>query len=512
MAGSRDHRRAQQSAAAGALALALVGGLSSWAGQAAAPAADPGRESARRPNFLIILTDDQRFDTIAALGNRHIRTPNLDRLVQRGVVFTNAYILGSHHGAVCMPSRAMLLTGRHYFNLPDSITATWHAPVEQRGTCEHITFPEVFRHAGYGTFGTGKWHNGRKLFAKGFTGGGNVFFGGMSDHLAVPVYDFDPAGAYPAGQAHRGGKFSSELFTDAVVNHLKSSSAIEPFLIYLSYTAPHDPRMAPAEYAAMYAPEDVLLPPNFMGEHPFPMGDLRIRDGKLAPFPRTEAVVREHIAAYYAMISHLDAQIGRVLDALEESGHGDDTIIVFSSDNGLAVGQHGLMGKQNIYEHSVHVPLILAGPGLPAGERCEALVYLHDVFPTICQLAGEPIPDSVESRSLLPLIRDDAEGARSSLFFAYSTDYDRRTGKPRGILRGVRTERWKLILSHYENTVTTLLFDLQADPWETRNLALDPAQAGRVDELKNLLRQWIERSGDRVELDRPDWGSAGGGP
>lgn len=512
MAGPCNRRRALQSVAVGTLALALIGGLSSCTEQAVELVADPARESARRPNFLIILTDDQRFDTIAALDNRHIRTPNLDRLVERGVVFSNAYILGAHHGAVCMPSRAMLLTGRSYFNLPDSITAMWQAPAEQRGTCEHITFPEVFRQAGYGTFGAGKWHNGRQLFANGFTGGRNIFFGGMSDHLAVPVYDFDPTGAYPPDQAHRGAKFSSELFTDGVVDFLESDAAVEPFLIYLSYTAPHDPRMAPAEYAAMYPPENLPLPANFIGEHPFPMGDLRIRDEKLAPFPRTEAVVREHIAAYYAMISHLDAQIGRVLDALAQSGHDDDTIIVFSSDNGLAVGQHGLMGKQNIYEHSVHVPLILAGPGLPAGRRCEALVYLHDVFPSICELAGLPIPDSVESRSLLPPLRAKAEPGRSSLFFAYSSNFNWRTEKPRGILRGIRTDRWKLILSNYRDTVTTLLFDLQADPWETKNLADDPAQAERVDELTALLREWIRRSGDRVDLDRPDWGFAGGTP
>jgi arylsulfatase A-like enzyme len=512
MAGVSDHHRAQQSVVAGTLALALIGGLTGCTGRAAELVADPAREAPRRPNLLLIITDDQRFDAIGALGNPQIRTPNLDRLVAAGTAFTNAYILGSHHGAVCMPSRAMLLTGRHYFNLPDSVTAMWQAPAGSRGDCPFITFPEHFRRAGYTTFGVGKWHNGRGLYARGFAGGANIFFGGMADHLAVPVHDFDPTGAYPPKQAHRGEKFSSELFTDPVVDFLQSRTADEPFLVYLAYTAPHDPRMAPVEFAQMYRPDDLPLPANFMPEHPFPMGDLRIRDEKLAPFPRTEAVVREHIAAYYAMISHLDAQIGRILDALAATGQDRNTVIVFAGDNGLAVGQHGLLGKQNIYEHSVRIPLILAGPGVPAGRRCDGLVYLRDVFPTICELSGLPTPDSVQTRSLVPLLEGGADGGRSSVFLAYSSAPGAGAERPPGILRGVRSGRWKLILCNYGGSVTTLLFDLNEDPWEMNNLADDPAHADRLRTLTALLRQWIIESGDRVDLDRPDWGFGASGP
>src|SRR5690606_25798798 len=178
----------------------------------------------------------------------------------------------------------------------------------------------------------------------------------------------------------------------------------QPFFLYLSYTAPHDPRMAPEEFASQYPPDEILLPENFMPEHPFPNGELKIRDENLAPFPRTEENTREHIAAYYAMISHVDAQIGRVLDALDQSGQAENTMIIFAGDNGLAVGQHGLMGKQNLYEHSIRVPLIISGPGIPQGEKRETLCYLLDLFPTLCEFIDIPTPDSVEGVSFAPVI------------------------------------------------------------------------------------------------------------
>src|SRR5262249_37846224 len=161
----------------------------------------------------------------------------------------------------------------------------------------------VFRKAGYTTFGTGKWHNGPALFARCFSTGANIFFGGMSDHLAVPVNDFDPSGQYLASKRHTGEKFSSELFADSVIQFLKQQSPDRPFLAYTAFTAPHDPRMAPKEYAVMYDPEKIEVPRNFLPEHPFDNGEMKVRDEALAPWPRTEKVVREHIAAYYAMIT-----------------------------------------------------------------------------------------------------------------------------------------------------------------------------------------------------------------
>ncbi len=154
---------------------------------------------------------------------------------------------------------------------------------------------------------------------------------------------------------------------------------------------PHDPRLAPAEFTKLYDPAKISLSKNFMPEHPFDNGELKIRDELLAPHPRTPAVMRQHLADYYATISHLDSEVGRVLAEIERRGWADNTIVIYSSDQGLAVGgRHGLMGKQNLYEH-VKPPLVFAGPGIPRGQS-DALVYLYDLFPTICDFAVRKLP------------------------------------------------------------------------------------------------------------------------
>ena len=245
----------------------------------------------------------------------------------------------------------------------------------------------------------------------------------------------------------------------------------------------------------MYDPEDVSLPPNFLPGHPFDNGELKVRDEQLAAFPRTAYEVKRHIAEYYGIISHLDSQIGRILDALEATGLADNTIIIFTADNGLAVGQHGLIGKQSVYDHSVHVPLIVCGPGLPRGERRDALCYLFDIFPTVCDLGDFPCPPSVEGQSLLPLFHNAELEGREALMFAYK-DFQ----------RGIRTRQWKLILTHVKGERHTQLYDLRNDPWETKNLAGDPAQAGRVAELKGKLQALMTAQGDAARLDLPGWG------
>ncbi len=449
--------------------------------------------AATRPNILFLFTDDQRFSTLNALNNPEVRTPAMDRLVRNGTAFTSAGIMGGTIGAVCAPSRAMLMTGQTLFHVDRSIIRPERSRPEERRP--YIMFPELLRQHGYETFATGKWHNGEKLFARCFSSGENIFFGGMSDHLKVPVADFDPTGEYPRNKRRTGGKFSSELFTDSAVNFLGKAPKDRPWLAYIAYTAPHDPRMAPKEYAKLYPPSKIELPPNFMPEHPFDNGDMRLRDEKLAPWPRTPEVIREHIAAYYAMITHVDAQIGRVLEALERTGQAENTIIVFAGDNGLAVGQHGLLGKQNMYEHSVRVPLVIGGAGLPKGRQSGALCYLYDVFPTLCDLTGTKTPETVEGSSLTPILRGNADKVRDSMFFAY-----------RDFQRAVKTRRWKLILYNAGGRKTTQLFDLHNDPAEMKNLAADPGQEARIRELTALMKSWMKKTDDHVDLDKPDWG------
>ncbi len=441
----------------------------------------------RRPNILFLFSDDQRFDSINALGNSEIMTPNLDRLVQSGVTFTRAHIMGGTSGAVCIPSLAMLLTGRTLFHLQS-----------QGGVIpdEHIMIPEMLKEAGYATFGTGKWHNGPKAYARCFTQGGKIMFGGMSDHLKVPVNDFDPEGKYLRENSYLDGKFSSELFSDEAIRFLEAHTSDKPFFAYVSYTAPHDPRMAPKEFTNLYPPEKIRVPENFMPAHPFDNGEMYVRDENLAPFPRTPEIVQDHIAAYYAMITHLDAQIGRVLDALERTGRVKDTLVIFAGDNGLAVGQHGLLGKQNLYEHSVRVPLIIRGPEIPEDVRTEALCYLLDLYPTLCDILGLAAPKTVEGKSLLPVLKNRKAEVRDSLFMAY-----------RSFQRAVRTsDNWKLIKYNVRDVETTQLFNLNDDPGEINSLAEDPAYKVRLEDLTELLKDHMRKSDDFCDLDKSNWG------
>jgi len=430
----------------------------------------------KRPNVLFLLADDQQFDTIRALGNPAISTPNLDRLVARGTAFRNAYIVGGNIPAVCCPSRAMIHTGRPFFRIADvrDIGATLE------------TMPETFRRAGYRTFATGKQHNGPTAVARGFDEAEALLFAGMGHHMRLEVQDFDPTGQYAPQRRQERRQYSSEMFTDAALRFLDRPGE-SPFFLYCAYTVPHDPMMAPAAYRALYDPQRVPFPASFGPQHPFdfsPKGD-RVRPFQSCDECTSDAVVRFHHwpieegdlrelrALYYAMITHLDAQIGRLLDRLEQSGELDQTIIVFTADNGIAMGQHGCYHKQTCYDHDVHVPLLISGPGIPAGQERDDLVYLHDLYPTLGELAGVKPPPTVEGHSLL------TSPSREALYHAYMETW-----------RGVRDERFKLLAYAYETTRRTELFDLRHDPQELHDLAGDPGHAATLARLRaEMLRQ-----------------------
>ena len=440
----------------------------------------------KKPNILFLLTDDQSFSAINSLGNKEVYTPNMDKLVTNGTSFTHAHIMGSNSGAVCLPSRAMLMTGRYVQNL---------AKVSEAIDTNDKTMPEVLKSAGYTTFETGKWHNGQQAFAKSFTTGANIFMGGMSNHLKVPLHDFDETGEYPKSKIKYEDKFSSVIFRESAVDFLENYKQEKPFFAYVAFSSPHDPRMAPEVYQKKYNTSNISLPKNFFPKHPFDNGELIIRDENLLPFPRTEEAVKGEIAAYYAMISEVDDNIGKILKALEKSGHADNTIIIFASDNGLAAGQHGLLGKQNLYDHSVRVPLVISGPGIKKGERTESLVYLNDIFPTVADIVGVEKPETIDGLSLLPILKDSKATVRESVYFLY-----------KNFQRGVRTKNWKLIKYLAEGKKTTQLFEIKKDPLEMNNLANDPKYKNKVEEMTVLLQEWMNKSGDKVQLDKPDWG------
>ncbi len=426
------------------------------------------------PNILFILTDDLRADALGFTGNRVIKTPNIDKLASGGVQFTNCYVMGGHHGAICAPSRAMLLSGKSLFHVYDNLDGV-------------KTMPMHFASHGYETFGTGKWHNSAKSFEVSFQEGNNVFLSGMSDHFNVPSRDMDDNGKL-SEPMDKG--FSTDLFAgsalDFIDNYSKGNRE-NPFFCYLSFTAPHDPRSPREDYIGMYKDENMHLPKNFMELHPFEFDDLNIRDETLAPWPRDPEHIKKSLADYYALISHIDKKIGDLVNLLKESGLFDNTIIIFTSDNGLAIGSHGLLGKQNLYEHSTKVPLIISGPNIPKDEEREALVYLFDIYPTLTALSGLPEPEEIDGKNLVPVISGEAEEVRNSLYTAY-----------RNTVRAVRTENWKLIW--YLQRKHIQLFNLDRDPYEMNNLAGLPENEQRVKKLTDLIIERHEAFGDTATL------------
>ncbi len=440
---------------------------------AAVPTCASAQEKLKRPNVLFIFSDDQRADTIAALGNKQIKTPNLDKLVARGTAFRRAYCMGAMQGAVCVPSRAMMLSGRSLFRVNDGLKGI-------------NTWPEMFARAGYRTFITGKWHNQQASVLAAFSAGKNIFFGGMGSPYALPVSDITEKRTLT--EKKLTGKHSCELFADSVIDFIKAQKGgNQPFVAYASLNGPHDPRVAPKEYHEMYNKEKPPLPPNFMPVHPFNNGEMVIRDEKLAPWPRIPDVVRQHLADYFAYVTYVDAQVGRILQALRDAGLEDDTIIVFASDHGLAIGSHGLFGKQNLYDHSMRAPLIMAGPGIPKGQQTDALTYLFDIFPTLGDLAQIKGPAGSDGKSLVPVLKGDAKQVRDSVFLAY-----------RQFQRSVRDERWKIIV--YPHINKTQLFDLETDPHEIKDLAYDPAHAKTISRLTDRLTAWQKDLGDTQPL------------
>jgi arylsulfatase A-like enzyme len=308
----------------------------------------------------------------------------------------------------------------------------------------------------------------------------------MGNPYALPVADF--TAKHTLTEQRLSGKHSCELFTDSMVDFIKQQKGVDkPFVAYVAFNGPHDPRTAPKEYHALYEKNKPPLPPNYMPVHPFNNGDMIGRDERLAPWPRTPEVVRQHLADYYAYITFLDAQVGRIVAALRAAGLEEDTIVVFTSDHGLAIGSHGLFGKQNVYDHSMHTPLIFAGPGVPQGKSSDALVYLFDIYPTLGELAGVKGPEGSDGKSLAPVLNGESKGVRDSIFLAY-----------RQFQRSVRDDRYQMIV--YPHINKTLLFDLDNDPHELKDLSSDPNHAKTIDRLMGTLQNWQRQLGDTQAL------------
>ncbi|MEQ1858630.1 MAG: sulfatase-like hydrolase/transferase [Chthoniobacteraceae bacterium] len=432
------------------------------------------------PNIVFLVADDMRPDAIAALGHPVVQTPNLDSLVREGATFTRA-ITGY---PICHVSRAEFLTGRCAFQ----------TGVQYRGKALDPTaalWPDTFRRAGYRTWFAGKWHNDGQPKQRGFeTTGGLYSSGGAKGRTQLPDYAGRPATGYTgwtfktddgAVETDKGVGLTPDtdrFIADGAIDLIRRKPA-DPFFLQVSFTGPHDPLIWPRGYESRHAAAKMPLPKNFAPEHPYDHGNAGSRDEVIVPPPRTAEQVRAELAVYFAIIENLDEQVGRIVAALRETGAWENTIFIFTSDHGLALGSHGLTGKQNQYEHTIGVPLILRGPGIPRDRRIAAQCYLRDLFPTTCEMAGIAIPASVQSKSLVPSFTGATIHPE---VFACFTDTQRM----------VRDDRWKLVwypkLSRYQ------LFDLAADPDELRDLAA--AQPERVATMKTTLESWLKANGD----------------
>jgi len=469
------------------------------------------------PNILFIYTDDQTFSTIHALGNEVIKTPNLDRLVNEGTTFTHAYNMGGWHGAVCVASRSMMISGAMVWRAKEK-EERWQA---KDSVAMSETWGQLMRDRGYNTYMSGKWHvkvpaehvfdrarhvrPGMPADAWGRGGGGKkvseAIKSGGDVAASMPVGYNRPNSRQDSswspsdpkfGGFWEGGKHWSEVLRDDAVDFIADASKKDdPFFMYLAFNAPHDPRQAPQEFVDMYDVDEMPIPSNFLPEYPWKdsiNNGPGLRDEALAPYPRTKYAVQKHIQEYYAIISHLDHQVGEILEALEASGKMENTYIFFTSDHGLAVGHHGLIGKQNLFDHSVRVPLMVVGPDVPRGQKLEQDVYLQDVMASSLQLAGIKKPDYVEFHSFMDLVNEpERDGHYDAIYGCYMN-----------VQRMIRKDGLKLLV--YPRGEKVFLFDLEKDPDEMNDLAQVPAYKDQVALLFDTLIAMQKSMGDDLDL------------
>lgn len=465
----------------------------------------------RQPNILWICTDQQRFDTIGALGNAHVSTPNIDRLVAEGTTFERTYC----QSPICTPSRSSFLTGVY----PSTARSNRNGNDAFSGT--HPLVTKIMADNGYTCGNIGKLHLASPFQREEPR---------TDDGYAVFEYSHAPRDAWPQGHAYaewvraQGHELSdltesvdgvpadlhqTTWATTRSIDFMRANRET-PWLLSFNIYDPHPPFNPPAEYRAQFDPatmpgphfedsdiaaQDKLAAIDFQSKardpheldinHPILPKSLKPGEsdpGGRSPGERDAWTLQ---AAYYAMIKLVDDNVGRLLDALDDLGLAEDTIVIFTSDHGETLGDHGLIQKGcRFYEGLVRVPLIWRWPGhIAAGVRRTALVELLDKAPTILDLAGLPIPEHMQGRSLRPLVEDASAPDRHRPFVR--TEYYDALDLPDGSRATmIRTDRYKLVVYHGHGLGE--LFDLEADPWEHNNLWDDPAHAVLRAELVQL--------------------------
>lgn len=490
--------------------LVILLSLTSLLGNAYAEKLSP-QPGQRKANVVLILADDQMWDSLGLLKSSEVKTPNLDRLAAKGVSFTNAYNMGSYAPAVCVASRAMLNTGAFLWraealtknkrNKSDINTPKNLKPINYvlEKSVPQAYWSQYMQQAGYETYFAGKWHvqgvDPEQIFDHTL----NVRAGMPKAHSAFYSRKFEPG--KPDGVPYntelggfwQGGKHWSEVLgDDGETFFQQAKNSDKPFFMYLAFNAPHDPRQAPKKYIDLYDVNKIKVPENFLPEYPYNEyagAGRTLRDERTAPFPRSEHAIKVTRQEYFALITHMDEQIGRILAALEDSGKADNTYVFFTADHGLAVGDHGFLGKQNMYDSSMKVPFLLTGPSIPANSTVVAPIYLQDVMATSLAIAGLEKPSQVDFNNILPLAKGEtSKGEYESIYGAYSVTQ-----------RMYRNDKYKLIMYPRANVVR--LYHMENDPLETNDLAESDKRP--VDLLKILFwefKQQQKRMNDPLDV------------
>ncbi len=423
-------------------------------------------EEKRRPNIVFILSDDHRWDVMSCMRHPVIKTPNMDRLAKEGVRFSNAFVTIS----LCSPSRACFLTGKyaHLHGVQGNFTPF--------PTATMTTFPQILKKAGYETAFIGKWHmDSQDEVQPGFDRWVGFKAHGVYNN---PVFNID-------GQHVRQKGYMTDLLTKYATDWLKQDHKA-PFLLYLAHKAPHA-KCVPAERDAKLYSSDPIVPPasstdpltgkpEWEKEWPSVAKNGMLQKGK--------EVYEETVRNYYRTINGVDDSIGQVLETLKQIGQLENTIVIYCSDNGYYLGDHGMWDKRSAYDESLRIPFLVRFPKMVKPGRVEDRMILNvDLAPTLLDLAGVPIPSDMQGTSFRPLLEGKPAKWRDAFLYEYFAE------KPYPevpSMVGVRTTRWKYI-EYPGDGINAELYDLKDDPTELKNLAQDPAYAKKVEEMKARL-------------------------
>ena len=499
--------------------LAITLGLLCLFGSVHTAAADD-----KRPNILFIIVDDQSpFDLKVYNSRSTLQTPNIDRLASQGMVFDAAYQMGSWTGGVCTASRHMVMSGRTLWHIPNKPGRTNNPHINNPKLVPpdlaQNTMAAVFNRAGYDTMRTCK--------------------NGNSYEAANKLFTVRRDGTRRGATDEKGSAWHAEQVLD-YLNEREAAKDSDPFLIYFGFSHPHDVRDGKPELLAKYGavnhtdknalppknPKQPPLPVNYLPTHPFNNTHMTVRDEVNVSGVwknRDAQTIRNELGREFACSENIDIQIGRVLRKLKAMGELDNTYIFYTADHGMAIGRHGLQGKQNLYEHTWRVPFIVKGPGVKAGARTKGNIYLLDVLATLCDLTSVKGPGTIEGISFRPVLEGRKETVRDVLYGVYC-------GGAKPGMRAVRKGDWKLIKydSPKDEIRQTQLFNLADNPHElleqhhaanvttltgTRpakehvNLAADARYADKLAEMEELLLTEMRRHDDPYRLwNQPDDG------